>query len=130
MYWGPAFRGVNQLWIGDGECLARILMPELIINYTARICPHPAALDACFHPVIALLPLTWNERFVIKSIGMLEVTGTLPIISEYFSHVSATSKLINTSIIEVNVDILDSTGTLLCRVTSLRFSILSGDHMD
>ena len=47
LHYGPAFRGIQALWTGDGEALAEIVRP-------AEIAPdgglpiHPALLDACF----------------------------------------------------------------------------------
>lgn len=42
---GPAFRGIQRLWRGDGQAMAEILQPDMA-NLGALI--HPAALDACF----------------------------------------------------------------------------------
>jgi acyl transferase domain-containing protein/acyl carrier protein len=42
---GPSFRGIQQLWRGEGEALAEVALPEGV----PPIAPiHPALLDACF----------------------------------------------------------------------------------
>ena len=53
--YGPAFQGIERLWRGDGEGLARVrLAPEL--EPGAATSPiHPALLDACFQGIMALL---------------------------------------------------------------------------
>ncbi|WP_437759558.1 SDR family NAD(P)-dependent oxidoreductase [Sorangium sp. So ce1389] len=50
---GPAFRGVRQLWRGEGEALARVSLPEGAARGAYRI--HPALLDACFQVAAELV---------------------------------------------------------------------------
>jgi len=46
--YGPAFRGLAELWQGEGEALGRVRLPEAAGSPTPyRL--HPALLDACFH---------------------------------------------------------------------------------
>ncbi len=52
--YGPAFRGLQQAWCGDGEVLAKV---ELGADLAAApFVLHPALLDACFHAVVIALP--------------------------------------------------------------------------
>ena len=44
--YGPAFQGVRELWLGDGEALGEISVPEALDR--SGIPWHPAWLDACF----------------------------------------------------------------------------------
>jgi acyl transferase domain-containing protein len=127
LHWGPAFRCVQQLWSGEHECLARIVAPDSIRDLTLQKFIHPALLDACFHPVIALLPPTWNKRFVIRSIGEMLFTGFSTGVTECYSYIYASNRIEEKPVIELHVDILDESGSILCRVTSLEFGVLSGD---
>ena len=43
--YGPAFRGVRELWLGDGEALGEVALPEGLDR--SGIPWHPAWLDAC-----------------------------------------------------------------------------------
>ena len=45
--YGPTFRGIESLWRGDGEALARIRLPDAVATNGAT--PHPALLEACLH---------------------------------------------------------------------------------
>ncbi len=49
---GPAFRGMSQLWRGDGESLGRIELPAALDATAYQI--HPALLDACWQALAAL----------------------------------------------------------------------------
>lgn len=46
---GPSFRGIESLWRGDGEALARIRLPDAAAQMGPDAYPHPALLDACLH---------------------------------------------------------------------------------
>ncbi|MBZ0278848.1 MAG: polyketide synthase dehydratase domain-containing protein, partial [Anaerolineae bacterium] len=52
MDFGPSFRGVEQLWLGEGEAVAQVRLPGADSG-AYRF--HPAGLDACFHPILVLL---------------------------------------------------------------------------
>jgi acyl transferase domain-containing protein/surfactin synthase thioesterase subunit/acyl carrier protein len=45
--YGPSFRGIRELHVGDNEVLARVRLPEIVGD--ARYAMHPAFLDACLH---------------------------------------------------------------------------------
>lgn len=50
--YGPAFRGIQELWQGEGEALSHVRLPEHVAAqpYTLQ----PAFLDACLHIYAAL----------------------------------------------------------------------------
>jgi NADPH:quinone reductase-like Zn-dependent oxidoreductase/SAM-dependent methyltransferase len=51
---GPAFRGVAQVWRGEDESLGRIQLPAALNAETAAYQIHPALLDACWQALAAL----------------------------------------------------------------------------
>ncbi|MEV6162418.1 amino acid adenylation domain-containing protein [Streptomyces sp. NPDC052052] len=52
-HYGPAFRAVEEVWIGAGEVLARLRPPAVIGDDAARHHIHPVLLDACFQSLLA-----------------------------------------------------------------------------
>jgi len=52
--YGPAFRGIQSLWRGDGEALARVRAPDSLPLILDGLL-HPAVLDACLHLYPAVL---------------------------------------------------------------------------
>jgi acyl transferase domain-containing protein/acyl carrier protein len=52
--YGPAFRGLVELWSGEGEALGRVRLPEAA-GAVAGYRLHPALLDACFHVLAGAL---------------------------------------------------------------------------
>ncbi|HVK63791.1 MAG TPA: SDR family NAD(P)-dependent oxidoreductase [Polyangium sp.] len=45
---GPSFRGIERLWIGTGEVIGRVRLPEEGVEEASAYQLHPALLDACF----------------------------------------------------------------------------------
>lgn len=53
--YGPAFQGLSQLWRGQGEALAHIVLPEAAdVDSEAGYLLHPALLDAALHTFAAV----------------------------------------------------------------------------
>ncbi|MEX3611468.1 MAG: amino acid adenylation domain-containing protein [Burkholderia sp.] len=44
--YGPAFRALEQLWLGDGQGLARLVLPAVLHEGAERYGLHPSLLDA------------------------------------------------------------------------------------
>nr|BBH87623.1 polyketide synthase [Thermosporothrix sp. COM3] len=54
--YGPAFRGVERLWKGDGEALALLQPSEAVKQGTQTYVLHPAWLDACLQTLFGTIP--------------------------------------------------------------------------
>src|SRR5262249_17248978 len=53
--YGARFQGVARLWMGEGEALARVRLPEDLSAGAGAYGIHPALLDACIQVTVALL---------------------------------------------------------------------------
>ncbi|GHJ39082.1 hybrid non-ribosomal peptide synthetase/type I polyketide synthase [Streptomyces sp. TS71-3] len=51
--YGPAFQGIEEVWIGEGEALARIHPQALPAEDAADSHVHPVLLDACLQTLLA-----------------------------------------------------------------------------
>ncbi|WP_406016411.1 amino acid adenylation domain-containing protein [Streptomyces sp. NBC_00984] len=61
-HYGPAFRAIEEVWIGSGEVLARLRPPAAIGDDAAGHHIHPVLLDACFQSLLTTqLPENKNE---------------------------------------------------------------------
>ncbi|MGW0881879.1 non-ribosomal peptide synthetase/type I polyketide synthase [Streptomyces sp. NPDC002671] len=68
-HYGPAFQGIEDVWIGPDEALARIRPAEPLGDEAARHHIHPALLDACFQAL--LTPRLMADRADAQDTGML-----------------------------------------------------------
>ncbi|MGK4000891.1 acyltransferase domain-containing protein [Sorangium sp. So ce1024] len=57
MSFGESFRGVERLWIGEGEVLGRVRLPGALGGQAPAYRVHPALFDACFQTAAGLLDL-------------------------------------------------------------------------
>ncbi len=76
--YGPAFLGVERVWLGTGEALARVRLPDEAGDAGPyRI--HPALLDACFQVSAALFAtVAPNEPFVPVQIERVRLRSRMP----------------------------------------------------
>jgi hybrid polyketide synthase/nonribosomal peptide synthetase FtdB len=50
--YGPCFRAIQEVWVGEDEALARIQAPSQIAEEVAGHHVHPTVLDACFQALL------------------------------------------------------------------------------
>lgn len=75
--YGPAFRGLKDLWRDGDELVADIALPDGISDSTQGFAVHPSLLDAALHPILLenpevepgslLLPFSWSGVTVHES---------------------------------------------------------------
>jgi acyl transferase domain-containing protein/aryl carrier-like protein len=71
--YGPAFRGLVELWQGEGEALGRVRLPEAAGAVTGyRL--HPALLDACFHVLAGALRGSGQTPWLPVEVGSLRLS--------------------------------------------------------
>ncbi|AOW98937.1 hypothetical protein BJP34_05265 [Moorena producens PAL-8-15-08-1] len=59
---GQSFRWIDQVWLGNGEVLCEMKVPQTVLEAT-KYQLHPALLDSCFQSVVALhLSLSDNNK--------------------------------------------------------------------
>jgi amino acid adenylation domain-containing protein len=61
-HYGPAFRGIERVWTGPCEALARIRPAPQLDGGAAGHHVHPAVLDACFQVLLTPLILQHEQR--------------------------------------------------------------------
>ncbi|NEQ09559.1 MAG: SDR family NAD(P)-dependent oxidoreductase [Moorea sp. SIO4E2] len=67
---GQSFRWIDQVWIGNGEVLCQMKVPQTVLDAT-KYQLHPALVDSCFQSLVALnlsLDDDNKERFVPFSV--------------------------------------------------------------
>src|SRR5690606_5973894 len=60
--YGPTFRGVVELWRGEGEALGRLQLPEQVRHSAGDFFTHPALLDAAMQILGAAFPQSDDEQ--------------------------------------------------------------------
>ena len=73
MDFGPAFRGMRELWTAPAEAVARISLPDSAARDSAAYRVHPALLDGCFQTVGAALPEGGEDLFLPMRLERFEL---------------------------------------------------------
>jgi acyl transferase domain-containing protein len=68
--WGPAFRGLREVYRGAGEVLARVIAPDSIRSQLDDYLLHPALADACGQALFAALQLSEEDGSALVSSGL------------------------------------------------------------
>ncbi|MFJ9558584.1 SDR family NAD(P)-dependent oxidoreductase [Streptomyces fuscichromogenes] len=117
--WHGVFRGIGQVWRGDDEALAEVVVPAGLAEYDRHLV-HPAVLDACGQVLAATLPDTTvpgdQHAFVLGSVDAFRryrpLTGTL------YSHV--VRRDLTAESFSGDIAVRDGQGTLLAELRGLR----------
>ncbi|WP_197041558.1 type I polyketide synthase, partial [Chondromyces apiculatus] len=119
--YGPTFRGIEALWRGDGEALARVGLPAGTDGDEGAYGAHPALLDAALQSLAAALgPQIGSEAYLPWEIGAFTVWQ--PGFSSAWIH----ARLRGTpggsgEVICGDVVALDDRGEVLAELTEVRF---------
>lgn len=71
--YGPSFQGVQELWVGRQEVLARVTFTGTVSSQIGQYQLHPAWLDACLHVAASAMDVTGSESLVPVAISRLTV---------------------------------------------------------
>lgn len=88
LQYGPAFRGVSQIWRRDGEAIGRIALPETERSEIADYQIHPSLLDACFQVVASTLTGETDSGDTYLPVGLESFQLFQPPANELWSYVS------------------------------------------
>jgi 1-acyl-sn-glycerol-3-phosphate acyltransferase len=116
MEYGPAFRGIEQLWTGSGEALGRIRAAVAAPGITVDgLHTHPALVDAAFQVMIAAVAsVAGNTPGLYLPVKLEEFVVHAPLGDAFWSHV----RLLESAedMIVGDITMLDDAGTVLAAV--------------
>ncbi len=115
---GPSYLGVQEVWLGDGEALARIESPVEVLSTSEGHVIHPALLDAASHSLTVLLPdeAATYLPISIDSLNRYDDLGT-----EIWSHLRLRDAgAAPSAMATADVVITDAAGRVLAEMTGLR----------
>lgn len=125
---GPAFQGIQELWSGDGEALARLTLPAILRGTGGGVdgLPHPALLDACLQVAGgALSERLRGEALLPVGIDSVLVTGEAA--GELWAHARLTA---DGAVISADVTVTTATGAPLVTVRGLHVRRAAASAVD
>jgi acyl carrier protein len=120
LHYGPAFRGVEQVWRRDREALGRLRLPA---EQSAAFRVHPALLDAAFQLVAAALPAQTSDAMTYVPAGLAGLCFHRSPTSPGWGHVVL--RLTGADAVEADVRLLDDAGQVAVEVAGLRLEAVT-----
>ena len=125
MYLGPSFKGLERLWLGSKEALARVRLVPAIASEARLYKIHPGMLDSCLQP-FAAAALRLDERAAGGMIYMPVALESYRVYREpgeiLWSHVVVTTdtrRAEASTTVRVDVSVFDDAGALVAEVRGL-----------
>ncbi|MGK7875120.1 MAG: type I polyketide synthase [Xenococcaceae cyanobacterium] len=117
---GETYQGIETLWLGEGEALAKVKLPSQADASDKSIKIHPALLDACHQVMGAALVSTNSESFYIP-IGIRSFQIHKSMSDRVFSYAVVPHPVgKEADLLEGNVRIFDEEDNLLVEVRGLQ----------
>ena len=114
--YGPAFRGLDRIHVGDGQVLAKIVLPAEVAHTLGQFGLHPSLLDAALQASIGVLRAT-TETYLPYALEELEILG--PCAPEMWAWVRRSANADTTAPSEkLDIDLCDDRGEVRVRVRS------------
>ncbi|GAB6041225.1 hypothetical protein JCM17961_18990 [Endothiovibrio diazotrophicus] len=114
-----SFRGVEEIWRGDREALARVTLPAALNGATAGYGVHPAFLDACIQVVTATLPREGPlDGAIYLPTGLRRMRMHRPLDARIWSHVRLHDS--DGERVEGDIALYDDDGELVAQLSGFR----------
>lgn len=122
---GPLFRAVRRVQYSATELLAEIAAPNAVATQGAY-CAHPALLDACLQPILALFP-SGPERTIFVPSGYDSIIFRRSLAGRLWSHVMLQPVTGDRSL-KADIVVTDDSGDELLQIDGLRIAQITIDQ--
>jgi acyl transferase domain-containing protein len=123
--YGPAYKGIEKVYIGDGQVLAKLSLPNVVTNTGDQYVLHPSLMDSALQASIGLLgsdnlklvlPVTLQNIKIIS-----KCTPVMWALIRY-SEDKANSQ-------SLDIDLSDQNGTVCIRMRGYSTRVLEGENL-
>lgn len=132
--YGPAYQGIEQVYVGQGEVLVKLSLPSSVSHTKDQFFLHPSVMDSALQASIALIMGLddTNGKAALNPIlpfalGELEVLGSCSASTMWsFVRYSNGSKA-GDKVKKLDIDICDERGNVCARIKEFTLRVLEGD---
>ncbi len=121
--YGPAFRGLRQVWRNDKEALGKIELPPELAETAARFQVHPALLDACIQTVFFAAPQN-DSRQTFVPVGVDRLVLRERPATTVYCHATLVRMSLRSA--AWNLEICDESGRVVLVVEGVRTQTVRG----
>jgi polyketide synthase PksN len=126
--YGPAYRGIEQVYIGQNQVLARIVLPSTVTNTRDQFVLHPSLMDAALQASIGLMMDTTQSSKPILPFALdeLEVFCSCTPTMWAYVRLSASSTSGN-RLQKLDIDLCNDQGQICVRMKAFTSRILKDE---
>ncbi|MFG0214768.1 amino acid adenylation domain-containing protein, partial [Brevibacillus porteri] len=130
LVYGPAHQGIEQVYVGEGQVLAKLAMPSKVAETQGEFVLHPSMLDSALQSSIGLL-LGTGDKAILKPILPFALEK-LSIFSQTTSRMwvwirQADGSRTGDKVQKVDIDLCDDQGTVCVRMQGFSARVLEGE---
>ena len=131
--YGPAYRGIEQLYLGQNQVLAKITLPSSVSHIQDQFVLHPSMMDAALQASIGLM---MDDARLSSSISpkpilpfaLDELTFFGSCVSSMWAHIRpSTESTPGDRLQKLDIDLCNDQGHICVRLKGFTFRILEGE---
>lgn len=129
--YGPAFEGLNEVYVGDGQVLAKLSLPSAISHTIDWFFLHPSMVDSALQALIGLMwhGATDGTQASIKpilpfSLQELEIISRCT--SKMWAYIRDSDGTDGEKVKKLDIDLCDSSGKICVRMKEFSSRVLEG----
>ncbi len=121
--YGPSFQGIETLWLGKEEALAKIILPPDIRDSQSSFYLHPSVLDSALQPLLAFYcsdsrTSNGNKTYLPFALDEIRIYDHLPGAGySYVRFCDGFSK--DDDVIKADIDFCDNDGNIIVTIRGL-----------
>ncbi|SFJ89231.1 SDR family NAD(P)-dependent oxidoreductase, partial [Thermoflavimicrobium dichotomicum] len=131
--YGPGHRGIEKVFVGNGQVLAKLVLPSSVSDTIEQYALHPSLMDAAFQATVGLLipngsvlPSGGNSPALPFEVEEIELVDRCPSSMWAFIRYSSGSKA-GDHIQKLDIDLCDDQGKICVRVKKLSMRTMGGE---
>ncbi|WP_338930997.1 SDR family NAD(P)-dependent oxidoreductase [Streptomyces netropsis] len=116
--YGPGHRGIQRLWVGDGQVVARLVLPDTVGATPDGYGLHPSLLDSAVQAALGVTADDEGTPHLPFAVDEVEITGDCA--RSMWAWVrSSTGRQEDSAVRRLDIDLCDDDGTVAVRLKGL-----------
>ena len=125
LHYGPSFQGIETLWTGEKEVLAKIVLPSHLVSSKEDYYLHPSLLDSVLQTTAGLSASNDSTLYLPFSLGELTLIAPLP--ETVYAYVTRRDSAEN-SVVKYDIQVTDATGKIVVEIKEFTVRPLQQDE--
>ncbi len=122
--YGASFQGIETLWVGGKEALAKIVLPSHLVSSREDYHLHPSLFDAVLQTTIGL---SANDSTLYLPFSLAELTLISPLPETVYAYVTRRDSAEH-SVVKYDIQVTDAEGKIVAEIEEFTVRALTQDE--